>query len=111
MGNSIDWDELPDEETGLWKPTEVGDKLHGVLIDFTWQNGKGGKTPVLTLATEEGQRTWWAGQRDAKAKLKSANVQLNDILTVEYTDEIDTGAPSPMKVFRVEVDREKDEAF
>jgi hypothetical protein len=111
--NDINWDDLPDDENPLWKPEKSGDALNGKLVDFSWQEGRGGKTPVLIVDDGEAQRTWWAGQRDAKAKLKKARPQVGDEVTVVFTGELDTGAPSKMKLFDVAVVRSDgtEEAF
>ena len=99
---TFDWGEIAGDR---WAPKEVGDTITGLLVDLRVEDGRSGKLPVLTIATDDGSREVWAGQWDLRTKLADASIQVNDQITVTFTGEKHTGQASPMKLFEVDVER------
>jgi hypothetical protein len=97
---TFDWSEFAGDR---WAPKEVGDAITGLVVDMRIEDGRSGKVPVLTIATDDGSREVWAGQWDLRTKLADADIQVNDEITIEFTGEKQTNQPSPMKLFHVDV--------
>jgi hypothetical protein len=93
-----------------WKPESVGNKIAGTLVSTREQTGQSGdEFPVLTLATDEGEREVFASQFHLKELLNEHNPADGDWLEIKLVDFKGT-AMGKMKIFTLEVIRDG-EAF
>jgi hypothetical protein len=103
--NTVTWDTVIQETGEQIIFDTVGDAFVGLFTGKREVEVDGGTFTLLTFMGAGGKRY----QTNAGWKLENgfmdADIKRGDIVRVTYVQDVDTGQPSPMKDFRVEVAR------
>jgi|SRR5215472_9641932 len=103
--DKVSWDTVIQETGDQIVFDTVGDQFVGLYTGTRQAENEGEKFTILTFMGPGGKRY----QTNAGWKLESgfldADIKRGDIVRVTYVQDVDTGRPSPMKDFRVEVAR------
>lgn len=106
--------ELTEEERAAatlpyWKANAIGDKFLGLFLGTTESTGNYGKQTNYKFRWRNPQgvvgEMLFTPPADAALKLRKANLQPGNRVRVEFVSTRDIGKESPMKVFKIQVDR------
>lgn len=95
----------PHESSSFFKFNAIGDKFAGVFKSYSQKDGTYGPEHNYVFQTKEGAITVNA-KTDLHKKLQKAALKPGYKVIASYASDLDTGKPSPMKIFKVLVDSE-----
>src|SRR4051812_23971850 len=76
--------ELNKPEPAVWRPTEPGDSIIGVVARFGTWSGRYGDCPVVTLDVDGAEVEVRAAHQVLQSQLERARPRIGDVLAVRY---------------------------